>query len=138
MLLTGLTIGGVLLILLIVLNAAERVYLRRHAAMEARDLIAAQARASARGLMPDARDATPLLAETLDQDFFHDEETPPWWARLRRRPHAMDAALARPAAPAGQRPLSSFSTRRAGAASPQTGAGARTGAPTTLKGPRTR
>jgi len=138
MLLTGLTIGGVLLILLIVLNAAERVYLRRHAAMEARDLIAAQARASARGLMPDARDATPLLAETLDQDFFHDEETPPWWARLRRRSRAMDAALARPAAPAGQRPLSSFSTRRAGPTLPKIGAGAGTGAPTTMKGPRPR
>jgi len=137
MLLTGLTIGGVLLILLIVLNAAERVYLRRHAATEARDLIAAQARASARGLMPDARDATPLLAETLDQDFFHDEETPSWWARLRRQPHDMDAALARPAAQAG-RPLSSFSTRRAGPALPKTGAGAGTGAPTTLKGPRPR
>jgi len=135
MLLTGLTIGGVLLILLIVLNAAERVYLRRHAATEAQDLIAAQARASARGLMPDARDATPLLAETLDQDFFHDEETPPWWSRLRRRSRAMDAALARPAAQAG-RPLSSFSIRRAGPTSPQTGAGARTGAPTTMKGPR--
>jgi len=137
MLLTGLTIGGVLLILLIVLNAAERVYLRRHAATEARDLIAAQARASARGLMPDARDATPLLAETLDQDFFHDEETPPWWARLRRRSRAMDAALARPAAPAG-RSLSSFSTRRAGPTSPKTGAEVRTGAPTTMKGPRPR
>ncbi len=131
MLLTGLTIGGVLLILLIVLNAAERVYLRRHAATEARDLIAAQARASARGLMPDARDATPLLSETLDQDFFHDEETPPWWARPGRRTHAMDVALARPAARAGQRPLSSLFTRRAGPASPQIG----TGAPTTRKGP---
>jgi len=133
MLLTGLTIGGVLLILLIVLNAAERIYLRRHAATEARDLIAAQAQASARGLMPDARDATPLLAETLDQDFFHDEETPPWWARLRRRSRDTDAALTRPAAQAG-RPLSSFSTRRAGATSPKTG----TGAPTTMKGPRPR
>ena len=134
MLLTGLTIGGVLLILLIVLNAAERVYLRRHAATEARDLITAQAQASARGLMPDARDATPLLAETLDQDFFHDEETPPWWARPGRRSHAMDAALARSAARAGQRPLSSLFTRRSGSASPQT----ETGAPTTMKGPRPR
>ncbi len=137
MLLTGLTIGGVLLILLIVLNAAERVYLRRHAATEARDLIAAQAQASARGLMPDARDATPLLAETLDQDFFHDEETPPWWARLRRRSRAMDVPLSRPAAPAG-RPLSSLSTRRAGPASPKIGTGAGTSAPTTMKGPRPR
>jgi len=137
MLLTGLTIGGVLLILLIVLNAAERVYLRRHAATEARDLIAAQAQASGRGLMPDARDATPLLAETLDQDFFHDEETPPWWARPGRQPHAMNAALSRPAAQAG-RPLSALSTRRAGAASPQTETEAGTGAPTTMKGPRPR